>query len=75
MINAAIIAFCQTSIVLQVFLLVQVALIMTAWAIKTRPMIDTSSNIVLITNEIVILLSSYLVFLFSDFVPSVEEKY
>ena len=30
---------------LQVFLLVHVALIMTAWAIKAKPMIDIENNI------------------------------
>ena len=48
---------------------------MTLWAIKTKPMIDTENNIVFITNEIVILVCSYLVLLFSDFVPSFEERY
>ena len=75
MVNAAIIAFLQSSIVFQVLVLVQVALVMTTWAIKTKPMIDTASNLVFITNELLILLSSYLVLLFSGYVPSVEQKY
>ena len=75
MINATIIAFLQSSIVFQVLVLVQVALVMTTWAIKTKPMIDTASNLVFITNELLILLSSYLVLLFSGYVPSVEQKY
>ena len=75
LLNAGIIAFCQKSIVLQVFLLVKVSLIATAWAIKHKPMIDGPNNIILITNELVILCTSYLVLVFSDYVPNVEERY
>ena len=75
MVTALIIASFQGSTVLQVFLLVQVSLIMTLWAIKTKPMIDTASNIVFITNELVVLICSYLILLFTDFVVSFEERY
>ena len=72
---AAVIAFGQSSIVLQVFLLVQLALLMTSWAISVKPMCDSPNNLVFIANELVILVSSYLVLLFTGFVPSVEERY
>ena len=51
------------------------ALIMSGWAIKNKPMIDKLNNIVLITNELVILFSSYFVLVFSDYVPRVEQRY
>ena len=75
MASAAVIAFGQSSIVLQVFLLVQLALLMTSWAISAKPMSDAPNNLIFITNELVILVSSYLVLLFTGFVPSVEERY
>ena len=38
-------------------------------------MCDSANNLVFIANELVILVSSYLVLLFTGFVPSVEERY
>ena len=74
LLNAIIIALCNFSIVLQVLFLVQVALLMTCWAVKTRPMTDSESNFALITNEIVVLICSYLVLLFTEFVPTPEDR-
>ena len=73
--NATIISLCQSSIVLQVFLLVKVALMGTGWVVAVRPMVDRENNFVMITNELLILVSSYLVLLFSDFVPMPEQQY
>ena len=75
LLNAGIIAFFQSSIVLQVFCLVQIALLMTSWAVKHRPMIDLAHNIMLISNEFVVLMSSYLILIFSDYVPTVEDRH
>ena len=38
-------------------------------------MIDKENNLLMIMNEIVILVTSYLVLLFSDFVPQPEDQY
>ena len=57
------------------FLLVKVSLLGTGWAIVARPMIDKENNFLMIMNEFVILVTSYLVLLFSDFVPQPEDQY
>ncbi len=38
-------------------------------------MADRAHNIMLISNEIAILFSSYLIMIFSDYVPTVEDRY
>ena len=55
--------------VLQVFLQVQVSLCMLAWAVKTKPMALREINYTLWMNESVVLLGSYSVLLFTDYVP------
>ena len=72
---ALIIAFLQESVVFQVLLLVQGSLAMTCWVINSRPMIDRESNAALITNELVILVGTYLILLFSGYVPTAEDEY
>ena len=73
--SAMVIAWCQISIVLQVFLLVKIALVGTCWAVSARPMVDKTNNFLFITNEVLILVCSYLVLLFSEFVPTPEQQY
>ena len=38
-------------------------------------MIDSESNAALITNELVILIATYLILLFSGYVPTAEDEY
>ena len=76
LIFAIIIVFCSKSIVLQVLLLDYSSLIMTSWAVKTKPMRGSFHNILFIMNELIVMLSIFLIMvLFSDFVTSPDLKY
>ena len=48
---------------------------MLAWAIKTKPMALAEVNYTLWINEAVVLLGSYLVLLFTDYVPEKHQQY
>ena len=48
---------------------------MCGWLIMVRPMDSRSNNFVYSANEWIVLLNSYFILLFSDFVPEPEQRY
>ena len=50
-------------------------MIFTSWAIRYKPMEDAENNFLLIFNSLFMLVSVYLIMLFTDFVPEAENRY
>lgn len=72
---AALIVFCTSSIVLQIFLADILSTLMLIYFITTAPMNDPLSNWIQITNEIVVLVSVWLMFHFTEYVNDPATRY
>lgn len=72
---AAVIVFCQFSIVLQVFLADILSTLLLIFFITVKPMYDRTNNVIQIVNESVVLVSVWLMFHFTEFVTDPEDRY
>ena len=72
---AAVIAFCSSSIVLQVALADILSTLLLAFFICVAPMYDMANNGIQIINEMVVLVSVWLMFHFTEYVESPETRY
>ena len=65
----------QRIIVLQILFLTMLNLTMACWGMAYTPMINFLNDLVLIVNENLLLLSSYFVLLFTNYVPTIENQH
>ena len=72
---AALIVYCTSSIVLQIFLADILSTLMLVYFITVAPMNDSLSNWIQITNEIVVLVSVWLMFHFTEYVKDPATRY
>ena len=72
---AALIVFCTSSIVLQIFIADILSTLMLVYFITVAPMNDRLSNWIQITNEIVVLVSVWLMFHFTEYVTDPATRY
>ena len=72
---AFVLAFCQVSVVLQVQILIYSSLGLLIYLLKWMPMESKKYNFVVILNESVLLVCSYLLMLFTEYVPITELRY
>jgi len=75
LIFSIVIAFCKVSVVLQVQLTIYCSLSLLIYLVKWMPMESTRLNFIAIFNECVLLVNSYLLMLYSDYVPTAELRY
>ena len=69
------IVFLQDCVVLQVLLLTNLSLLMTSWAVAIKPMLNFLNDIVFIANEMILLLCCYFILVFTEYVPTFEDRY
>ena len=72
---AAVIAYLDVNIVLQVLLADILSTLLLVFYITIKPMYDKINNAIQIINECVVLLCVWLVLLFTEYVPSPEQRY
>lgn len=72
---AALIVFCGPSLVLQVFIADILSTLLLIFFISVKPMVDQWSNLMQIMNELVVLTCVWMMFVFSNYVPSAEVRY
>jgi hypothetical protein len=72
---AFVLAYCQVSVVLQVQLLIYCSLGLLIYLVKWMPMESKRYNFVAIFNECVLLVSCYMLMLFTEYVPVPEIRY
>ena len=72
---AALIVFCTRSIVLQVLIADVLSTLLLVFFIQVTPMYDLMNNGIQIVNEIVVLVSVWMMFHFTEFVAAPETRY
>ena len=72
---SALIVFCGSSLVLQVFLADLLSMGLLIYFITVKPMVDTWNNLIQIVNELVVLICIVSMFQFSNYVPRAEDRY
>lgn len=72
---AATIVFLGVFLIGQVFVNIMSSLAMTCWFVAVRPMEDTPTNLLYAFNEFMLLIYSYYVLLFSEYVTEPEDRY
>lgn len=72
---AFLLAFCRVSVVLQVYLSICCSLALLIYLVKWMPMDEKRQNILAIFNECVLLVCSYMLLLYTEYVPSPEMRY
>jgi hypothetical protein len=75
LIFAVVLAFCQVSVVLQVQITIYCSLGLLIYLVKWMPMESKRQNFIAIFNECVLLVNSYLLLLYSEYVPTPELRY
>lgn len=75
LIFSIVLAFCKVSVVLQVQLTIYCSLGLLIYLVKWMPMESTRQNFIAIFNECVLLVNTYLLMLYSDYVPTAELRY
>lgn len=72
---AVVVIHCQVSIVLQVVLADILSTLLLIFFVTIKPMEDRLSNVVQFVNEAVVLVSVWLLFWFTAFVPAPQTRY
>ena len=72
---AVVIVYGYSSIVLQVFIADILSTLLLAFYLAVRPMVDDLNNLVQFLNELVVLISIWLMFWFTFYVPNPETRY
>ena len=72
---AFIIVFCGSSIVLQVLAIDVLCTLLIAFYITVGPMIDKANNFIQIFNEVIVLVSLWMMFRFTYFVADAYTRY
>ena len=75
MLFAAVIAFCGSSIVLQVLLADILSTILLGFYWRVRPMVGFLNNALEIVNESLVLAAFWFLFLFTDYIENPEQRY